>query len=122
MTFGEILKTAGIDTLLGMGTVFLLLIFMSVLISCFRFIPWLRPKEENAEADENKGTTGAVTPEAAGAAGAENGGDPNVLIAVITAAVMAQIAEEHKQEQEKQDGEYIVRSVRRAKWKHTLSE
>ena len=43
MTFGEILKTAGIDTLLGMGTVFLLLIFMSVLISCFRFIPWLRP-------------------------------------------------------------------------------
>lgn len=40
----EILKKAGLNTILGMGTVFLVLIFISFIISLFRFIPELEKK------------------------------------------------------------------------------
>ena len=36
---GEILKKAGMNTILGMGTVFIVLIFISLVIYCFNFIP-----------------------------------------------------------------------------------
>lgn len=37
-TFGDLMKNAGLNTLLGMGTVFLVLIFICLVISCFKFI------------------------------------------------------------------------------------
>ena len=40
----EILKKAGLNTILGMGTVFVVLIFISFIISLFRFIPELEKK------------------------------------------------------------------------------
>ena len=39
MTFGEILSKAAVNTLLGMGTVFFMLILIIAVISLFRFIP-----------------------------------------------------------------------------------
>ena len=41
-TIGEILAKAGMNTLIGMGVVFAVLIFLSLLISCFNFIPKLQ--------------------------------------------------------------------------------
>ena len=38
-TMGQILEKAGLNTLLGMGTVFCVLIFISLIISLFKFIP-----------------------------------------------------------------------------------
>ena len=38
-TFGESMEKAALNTLLGMGTVFCVLILISLLISCFNFIP-----------------------------------------------------------------------------------
>lgn len=38
-SLGEKMADAAGNTLMGMGTVFLVLIFISLLISCFKFIP-----------------------------------------------------------------------------------
>lgn len=41
---GEILEKAGLNTILGMGTVFVVLIFISFIISLFKYIPALEAK------------------------------------------------------------------------------
>ena len=43
-TTGEILKKAGLNTVIGMGTVFAVLILISLLISTFKFIPAIQEK------------------------------------------------------------------------------
>lgn len=43
-TTGEILKKAGMNTILGMGTVFLVLIFLAFVISLLKYIPMLQEK------------------------------------------------------------------------------
>ena len=108
MELGEILKIAAVDTLLGMGTVFLVLIIIALVISCFGFVK----KDAKAESPAEPEATAAP-------AAAEQTGDDQ-LIAVITAAVAAHMASEATEALK--DGEYVVRSIRRATWKHTLSE
>ncbi len=101
MSLGEILKTAAIDTVLGMGTVFLILIFISVCI-------WLMgvlcrektPAQAAAQTGDAGAAEGSITPE---------------LAAVITAAVHQYIKDQTGDDSE----EYIVRNVRRATWRHT---
>ena len=110
MSLGEILITAGEFTLLGMGTVFLVLIIIALVISCFGVLKNVLKDQEPEEAPAAK---------AAETAAAEQTGDDQ-LIAVITAAIAAHMAEE--QAEAPRDGEYVVRSIRRATWKHTLSE
>ena len=39
MTFGEILSRAAVNTCLGMGTVFVMLILISAIIFLFKYIP-----------------------------------------------------------------------------------
>lgn len=46
-TFGEKMARAGLNTLLGMGTVFAVLIFISFIISLFKYIPMLQNKLKN---------------------------------------------------------------------------
>lgn len=55
-TFGQMMQKAGLNTVIGMGTVFSMLLFMSILISCFGIIPKImgQGKKEN----EVKSTTG----------------------------------------------------------------
>ena len=66
-TVGENMAKAGMNTLLGMGTVFLVLIFISILISCFKFISVF----ENKMKAKNAAPAPAAAPAApAGAAGA----------------------------------------------------
>lgn len=57
MTLTEIFAKAGLNTLLGMGTVFAMLIFISCVISLFRFLP---------EAGKNDGKTPAASREKPG--------------------------------------------------------
>ena len=40
-SMGEILEKAGLNTILGMGTVFVVLIFISIIISLMKYIPAL---------------------------------------------------------------------------------
>ena len=110
-TTGEKLAKAGMNTLMGMGTVFIVLIFISLLIGCFRYInKW----EENMKNKKNGGAPAlAESPASAPAFRAdENLVDDLDLVAVITAAIAAS-------ENTSADG-LVVRSIRRAsagKWK-----
>lgn len=102
---GEILQKAGMNTILGMGTVFVVLIFLSFIISLFGFIP----------AIEKKFKTGAKEEAAKPAVPAPVQAEPSVteetedeeLVAVIAAAIAAA-------EGTSTDG-FVVRSIKRRK-------
>lgn len=105
---GEILKKAGMNTVLGMGTVFLVLIFISALISLFRFIPLLEAKQKKkldlhkAEKAEETAKDGGENVLSQTSAGSQE--DPQ-LVAVIAAAIAAA-------EDRPADG-IVIRSIRR---------
>lgn len=108
-TTGEKLAKAAMNTAMGMGTVFLVLIFISVLISCFKFInAW-----ENSR-KASQAPAAAPAPVAVVAAEEEEDlTDDLELVAVITAAVAAY------DNTVSTDG-LVVRSIKRAsgaKWK-----
>lgn len=100
-TTGEIMKKAGLNTVLGMGTVFVVLIFISFLISFFKYIPMIEDKLKN----KNKKTE---QPKAQAAKAEETVADTvedAELVAVIAAAIAAS-------EGTTTDG-FVVRSIRR---------
>ncbi|MCI5920403.1 MAG: OadG family protein [Roseburia sp.] len=84
-TTGEKMAKAGLNTLMGMGTVFVVLILISLIIYCFNIIPYLQKKktQKNAVADTEQP---AVMPSAAPV---ENLTDDLELVAVISAAIAA---------------------------------
>ena len=50
-SMGELMLNAALNTLMGMGTVFIILILISLLIGCFKFIPQIRksfPRRTNS--------------------------------------------------------------------------
>ena len=97
---GEILTKAGLNTLLGMGTVFAVLIFLALVISSMKYIPAiidkLTKKQEAPAAAPAPVVEEVVTVDET---------DDLELIAVITAAIAAQ-------EGTSTDG-FVVRSIRR---------
>ncbi|MDD2979238.1 MAG: OadG family transporter subunit [Hespellia sp.] len=103
-TMGQILEKAGLNTLLGMGTVFAVLIFISLLISSFKFIPAIEAKfkKQKTEAKPAAAPKTPVVSTPAAPATAANDGE---LIAVIAAAIAAS-------EGTTTDG-FIVRSIKR---------
>ena len=105
---GKTLQRAGLNTLMGIGTVFVMLILLSLLISLFRFIP----NPEAKKAAEAKAAKEVKEAEAAAAAPAvqaaeENLADDGELVAVIAAAIAAA-------EGTTTDG-FVVRSIRKVK-------
>ena len=97
---GEILTKAGLNTLLGMGTVFAVLIFLALVISSMKYIPVIidkfTKKQEAPAAAPAPVVEEVVTVDET---------DDLELIAVITAAIAAQ-------EGTSTDG-FVVRSIRR---------
>ena len=107
-SMAQTLQRAGLNTLMGIGTVFVMLVLLSLLISLFRFIP----NPEAKKAAEAKAAKAAKEAEAAVAAPAvqtaeENLADDGELVAVIAAAIAAA-------EGTTTDG-FVVRSIRKAK-------
>lgn len=108
LTTMEILKKAGLNTVIGMGTTFAILFFISILISTFSFIPKLFGKKEVKKAEPVKEKTAELPVEAV----EEDLTDDLELVAVITAAIAAT-------EGTSADG-VVIRSIKRAdnaKWK-----
>ena len=103
-TFGEKMQKAGLNTVLGMGTVFIVLILLSLLISGFSFIN----KAENALKNKNKTEVKETPAPAAVSAVVEEVSDDSELVAVISAAIAAFEAASGGSA----DG-YVVRSIRR---------
>ena len=87
-SFGEKMEKAALNTLMGMGTVFLVLIFISLIISGFK-------KVNEIEANVKAKKAGAEAPAAApapvqtAAPAAGNAANDGELVAVITAAIAA---------------------------------
>lgn len=99
---GEIMQKAGLNTLLGMGTVFIVLIFMSFLISLFKYIPMLWNKKDKKEEPVQK-----KAEEQTQIVSEESQMDETELVAVIAAAIAAY-------EGTTTDG-FVVRSIKRRK-------
>lgn len=108
-SFGETMAKAGQNTLVGIGTVFVVLILISFLISLFRFIPMMQEKmakkkeTSNAEAMDKAVSQIAEKEEAVEE---EDLTDDLELVAVIAAAIAA------SEGQATTDG-FVVRSIRK---------
>lgn len=104
-TLGELMEQAGLNTILGMGTTFVILILLCLIISCFALV---------GKAQDNKKKKAAAVKEAEAPAPApavtEEVTDDNELIAVIAAAVAA------SEGQTTTDG-FVVRTIRKARRK-----
>lgn len=101
MSLGEILIKALMDTLMGMGTVFVILILICFIISLFKFIPKEEPGKAAAESQ-------AQVPE-------ESADDEGEIIAAIIAAIRMSLENERisVSGDEAAIPEYIVKSVKR---------
>lgn len=103
-TMGEKMAKAGMNTLMGMGTVFVVLILISLIIYCFKLIPYFtekKAKNKNAEAVETK----QAVVEQIGQREEQQETDDLELVAVISAAIAAS-------EGTSADA-FVVRSIRR---------
>lgn len=116
-SYGEIAEKAAMNTLIGMGSVFAVLIILCFLISCFKYIhAWETRGEKKAE--KKPAVSAPAAPAAPLKAAVKTaplqtaeGIDPQI-VAVITAAVAASMGTS-------KDG-FVVRSIKRRsnnKWK-----
>ena len=112
MNVAEILTKAGLNTVLGMGIVFAVLILLAFLIFLIKYIPALlgiTSEKEKAEEIEDEMAVAAL---AGAIMASEDCTDDLELVAVITAAIAAS-------EGTSTDG-FVVRSIRRRqsnKWR-----
>ena len=107
-TMGEMMGKAALNTLIGMGTVFIVLILISLIISCFGVIPKLLASaaERRAAKTATEKTGDDNTVEQAAVEEYEDEADEQELVAVIAAAVAAYEGAAST------DG-FVVRSIRR---------
>ncbi len=110
-SMGDLMGKAALNTLIGMGTVFVVLILICLIISCFGFIPKIQAKFSNKKVDdkvEKKVSTSAPAPTATPAVAAPeaNLADDTELVAVIAAAIAAYEGAAST------DG-FVVRSIRK---------
>jgi len=108
-SFGEKMGKAGLNTVMGMGTVFVVLILISLIISCFSFIPKLqssfagkKAKQEDEKKEPIDNTVAQIEERE------EELSDDLELVAVISAAIAA------SEGAASADG-FVVRSVRRVR-------
>ncbi|MDE5932916.1 MAG: OadG family protein [Lachnospiraceae bacterium] len=101
-TFGEKMEKAALNTLLGMGTVFVVLILISVIIALFGFIPKLTAKKKETKPQEEKQSNVVAQ-----IIEKEELSDDLELVAVISAAIAAYEGSGST------DG-FVVRSIRKA--------
>lgn len=106
----EILLKGLLDTVFGMGVVFVLLIFLAVLIWAFKFIPMIEKivnKKKQILNDPNRQAVDNVLSQIE-AKEEDNLINDSELVAVITAAIMASMGDSAPS-----DG-LIVRSIKKA--------
>lgn len=109
-TLGENMAKAFMNMIMGMGTVFVVLIFISWLISCFKYINEFEKKSKK----KTESPAPAPAPVQAAPAAEEDLTDDLELVAVITAAIAA------AQGAQSSANGLVVRSIRRvpgSKWK-----
>ena len=110
-SMGELMLNAALNTLMGMGTVFIILILISLLIGCFKFIPQIQ--EKFSKKNKQPAAAPAAAPVVAAPVEEEEETSDEELIAVIAAAIAA------SEGSTSTDG-FVVRSIRRrsGSWKN----
>ena len=105
-TFGETMTKAALNTLMGMGTVFAVLILIIILISSFAFIPKIQ-EMFSGKKEEKKDTTDRVVEQIIKneEIAYEDATDDAELVAVIAAAIAAY--------EGGSASDYVVRSLKR---------
>ena len=106
---GEIMAKAGMNSVIGMGTVFVVLILISLIISCFTFVSKFEAKQKKEEPAPAKAAPVVEQP-----AVVEELSDDTELVAVIAAAVASYEGAAST------DG-FVVRSIRKSnksKWQN----
>ncbi len=101
-TMGDLMVKAALNTLIGMGTVFVVLILISLIISCFAFIP----KIQAAFSKKKEEPKAVVAQNVAAPVVEEDLTDDLELVAVIAAAIAA------SEGAVSTDG-FVVRSIRK---------
>ncbi|MDE6742744.1 MAG: OadG family protein [Lachnospiraceae bacterium] len=104
-SFGELMEKAGVNTLIGMGTVFAVLILISLIIGGFGFIPKIQASL-SARKQVKEAVEESVDNAIAGIIEREEVSDDQELIAVIAAAIAASECASST------DG-FVVRSIRK---------
>lgn len=108
-SLGEAMGMAALNTLIGMGTVFIVLVLISLIISCFKFIPAIQAMFSKKKEEPAKEAPKAAAPVAVPVV-EEEFADDTELVAVIAAAIAAY-------EGTSADG-FRVRSIKRANTKN----
>lgn len=111
LSTGEILQKAGLNTVIGMGTVFIVLIFISFVIS---LLPKVTGLVENAGKKKAADVPAEAPKAAAPAVAEEELADDLELVAVISAAIAAYTGTS--------SDDFVVRSIKRSKtnkWKRS---
>ncbi len=103
-TLGETMQKAGLNTIMGLLTVFTMLVLISLIISCFRFIPMLQEKFSGKGKKEEEKKAASPAPAAAAAPAAAQTDDTE-LVAVIAAAIAASTGTS--------TDDFVVRSIKR---------
>lgn len=101
-SFGTTMKNAALNTLMGIGTVFVILIFLIFLISLFKYVPGSGAQQAKKKAETAPAPAPAPVPVAAPV---QEEADNSELVAVIAAAIAAA-------EGTTTDG-FVVRSIRK---------
>ena len=102
-TLGEKMSNAALNTLMGMGVVFAVLILISLIINCFKFLSYFENKgKEETKAPAVKEPVAPVPPSVEEAIAAQ---DDLELAAVVAAAIAASTGTST-------DG-FVVRSIKR---------
>lgn len=100
LTLGEKMQNAGLNTLMGMGVVFTVLILISLVIYCFKIFPYLEQKRKNKRTQKL-----SVTEEKVQEVQTVAPQDDLELVAVIAAAVAASTGTS--------TDDFVVRSIKR---------
>lgn len=113
---GELMGQAAQNTVIGMVTVFLVLIFISFIISLLKYVPRILGMEKKKEKTEAlaPAAKAAPAPKAEVSAEKENLMDDAELVAVITAAIYAAAGSNTPANAVSKD-KLVVRSIRRAR-------
>ena len=122
-SFSELIGQAGLNTLLGMGTTFVVLVLLALLIYCFKFIGVFQEKQKRKAALKEQAQAPAASPAPVSTPAAATPVpeepvygeevDDTELIAVIAAAIAAY---EEEEAGVPADG-FVVRKVRKSRRK-----
>ena len=106
----QLFTTALLNTLIGMGTVFIVLIFISLIISFFKYVPMIEKKLTGGKKEKDPAVSDEIPKILRDLEEEEELVGDEELMAVITAAIMAY----HAGTSSSKD-KLVVRSIRRAR-------